>query len=124
MALVLVAVSCTGASPSEPTSSGLVDIAVGLCSAAEATDVSSATNAFREVHGPLHDLADQTAQVDRSVAARLLRAKRQVEAAIDRTAEAQELQSLLKELASGAAAALVTLDLTPPAECAALEQPS
>lgn len=124
-ALAMAAVSCAGPSQtSQPASSSLLEVAVGLCTAAEAPDVTSAINSFGEVHLPLHGLADETAQVDRAVAGRLLRAKQQVEAEIDGAPDAARLRPLLEELAAATAAALRTLDLSPPALCSAFEQSS
>ena len=54
----------------------------GLCAAlaaAEAGDLDGAAQVFD--HGPLHELAAKATEIDRAVAARLLEAKEQVEAA-------------------------------------------
>lgn len=82
--VVLTVAACSGGSDTaDPYSLALS----GLCevsTAAESGDIAGAEELFYDiVHRPLHDLAAETTEADRAVAARLLEAKEAVESAID-----------------------------------------
>ncbi|MGH8870451.1 MAG: hypothetical protein ACRDWS_00520 [Acidimicrobiia bacterium] len=84
LAVVLTAPACSGGSETE---NPYRLAASGLCEAstkAETGDASGAGEVFYDiVHQPLHDLAAETSEVDRAVAARLLEAKEAVESGFD-----------------------------------------
>lgn len=84
MLLSLLATSCgAGGQTDDPYAAA----GIGLCDAtAEATagEGAEAGRVFYDtVHRPLHDLASETTQFDRALAARLLEAKESVEGALD-----------------------------------------
>lgn len=77
LALIAVALSCTGgqASPS--------DVVTALCRANEAEEEGEARDVFySEAHDGLHSLIDELMEEDRAAAASLLVTKNQVEAAL------------------------------------------
>ena len=109
-------VSCGGErEPEAPARDVLSDAGRALCRAAEVApdDPREAERIFLdEVHGPLHQLADEIATVDRSASARLLEAKQAVEAA-EGTPQV-ELPTLWTELVDATAVALDGLELGAP----------
>lgn len=119
---VLISACTTGQSREQPDAAGeLVAIAEELCRAAAQQDADEAAAGFLRVHGPLHDLAEQVANVDRAVAGQLLRAKQQVEADLDAEAPAPLLSAHLDDLAAASVAGLSSLSLPPPSTCTASE---
>jgi hypothetical protein len=73
------------------------------------TDTSEARRLFFDgAHQPLHELADETAERDRTVAARLLRAKQAVES--DFETDTAHVASALAELTDATDEALRVLD--------------
>ena len=90
-AVAATAAACSGGdeAASEASERPYATAARGLCDAvAEAAggDAAAARAAFFDgAHQPLHELAAETAERDRAVAARLLEAKQAVEAALDDT---------------------------------------
>lgn len=105
-ALVAMAVTaCGGATAGEDP------LVPALCEALATEDVAAATEVFESrVHRPLHALADDLQDVDRSVAARLLEAKYDVETVVrsDDPGPAplvqERLQVLLDQVRQGLAA--------------------
>ncbi len=98
MFLALIFTSCgDGGTADDPYSPA----AAGLCEATAETQAGNGDEARRLfydiVHQPLHDLAAEIAQVDRTLAARLLEAKESVEFALDndRAALAESFQVLV-----------------------------
>lgn len=85
----------------------------GVCKAlteARAGDAESSRAVFfDEAHDGLHDLASRTAEMDRTVAAELLRAKERVEALMD-AGSPSDLRPALDDLAEVTATATQTLD--------------
>lgn len=84
-------------------------LASRICDAADAAasgDVGAARESFEDNHAGLHALADVASETDRQAAARLLRAKQEVEAALaTATATADDLALLLSDLAAATAIA-------------------
>lgn len=117
LASALLASACGDAATPAPPAGGLKAIADELCLAASDAQSERATERFLTVHGPLHDLAEQTAETDRAVAARLLRAKQQVEAAIDSEPPSEDLPVVFDELARAGVESLQTLGLQTPTNC-------
>jgi hypothetical protein len=96
----------------------LDSLAGNLCAAEElvGTDPVAAADTFRQqVHGPLHDLADRASKADRSVAAKLLEAKYEVESATGKYPPTERLGPALRELNRQAAAAFLSVGLQSPA---------
>ncbi len=84
----------------------------GLCRTAAAVsggDVAGASRMFTDnVHGPLHDIANEAAALDRATAARLLEAKQAVELGFERSpADPATLGSQLARLSATTRAALL-----------------
>ena len=103
--LVLAMPGCGSASPSvDPFSSA----ASGLCEASAASEIGDFETARRvfydTAHQPLHELASEATAVERSLAARLLEAKRSVESGLDR--EDPDLADSFRTLLAAAAEAL------------------
>ncbi len=80
--------ACGGSSPSTPAdrpaavAGRFTSLHLAVCEAADAAgagDEVGATEAFDDVHGPLHSLAAAAELEDRAIAARLLEAKQAVE---------------------------------------------
>lgn len=69
---------------------------------------------FGRVHWPLHEIADRVAGVDRTVAARFLEAKNDVEATLNRGAPVAELSAALDSLLQWTEQALRSLGVTTP----------
>lgn len=94
VAAVLVAAalsSCGG--PADGQDSGLLE---GLCAAIEAADVPTAISVFeQDVHPSLHEVAEEVAAVDRSIATSLLEAKFDVETAV--RSDTEPPQALLRQ---------------------------
>lgn len=84
-----------------------------LCDAVAAPPAEAARIFDRDAHRPLHELAEGTAEHDRRVAGRLLRAKNAVEAAAAQPDE--ELHRHLAELVAATRDALVALGSPAPA---------
>ena len=79
-------------------------------------DVARARDRFHaDAHQPLHDLAAETAQADRPVAARLLEAKEAVEAGLGRASPT--LADDLSRLASATRDAVAATGATAPPPC-------
>ncbi|HEX9765274.1 MAG TPA: hypothetical protein VGA36_00825 [Nitriliruptorales bacterium] len=120
----MVATACArsddGSDPAARTAAATV---TELCLAAIDEQSAAASRRFQSVHGPLHELADDTAQADRTVAARLLEAKQQVEAAIEQQVDPADLRQRLIVLAHASVAALTAVDVAAPAACNDLEPP-
>lgn len=88
-----------------------------LCTAIDADDSAAAATIFeRDVHAPLHDLADEVTPVDRTVTTSLLEAKYAVEAVVRDDADAPDalVRRRLEALAEQTRAALETLDRPAP----------
>lgn len=85
----------------------------GVCDALDAARSGDAEDAqavlFDGAHDGLHDLAARIAEVDRAVAADLLRAKERIEALTD-SSPASDVRSALADLADATATATRTLD--------------
>lgn len=110
---VILALSLAAACSSDTnndTADPFADAATGLCDTVDAAGQPDQARQlfFDEIHQPLHQLADETADADRTVAAQLLEAKQAVEAALD--ANTSSLGADLDRLADTTHAALVTLD--------------
>lgn len=91
----------------------------GLCDAIAAPDAATAAEVFeRDVHRPLHDLADEVASVDRGVASTLLEAKFAVETVVRGDTEVPHalVRQRLDDLQTRVHEALETLD-RPAAPC-------
>lgn len=92
----------------------------GVCGALAAARAGDADDAkamfFDGAHDGLHDLASRAAEVDRTAAAELLRAKERVEALME-SGPASGLRPALDELADATATAAQTLDQEAPSTC-------
>ena len=92
----------------------------GVCGALAAARAGDADDAqamfFDAAHDGLHDLASRTAEVDRTAAAELLRAKERVEALME-SGSASSLRPALDELADATATAVQTRDQEAPSTC-------
>lgn len=89
-----------------------------LCAAIEAPDAATAARIFeRDVHQPLHEVADEVAATDRSVATSLLEAKFDVETVVRDDADAPDalVRQRLETLAGHTRSALDALDRPAPA---------
>ncbi len=117
--LALVVASCgTGSGGDGPDRFAAGGDALCAATVAADADTSEARQLFFDgAHQPLHELADETAERDRTVAARLLRAKQAVES--DFETDTAHVASALAELVKAADAALRVLD-RPGVDC---EQP-
>lgn len=114
----LTAAACSGGSdtadPYRLASSGLCQVST----AAESSDIADAEEVFYDiVHQPLHDLAAETTEADRAVAARLLEAKEAVESAFDTQSD---LTEAIRALITATGEALATTGHDP-LPCATLE---
>ena len=109
LALSVVAAACTSV-PNNDSSDPFAAAATGLCDTVDAAGQPDQARQlfFDTVHQPLHQLADETATADRSIAAQLLEAKQAVEAALD--ANTSSLGADLDRLADRTHTALITLD--------------
>lgn len=104
----------TGCGPEDPaTSTDAPPVIAELCRAR--AQPAEAEERFANVHGPLHELADEVQQEDRPAAAALLEAKRAVE---DTLAEPEEdhdkLADRLASLLDAVRDALAALDRPAP----------
>ena len=115
--ILLVAAACSESRPATPSpqiDSDDAGLPAGLCSAVEAAsqgDVAGAARAFRdEVHGPLHDLAGDVADMDRAAAADVLVAKNVVETDIESDVRASRLARDLRTLLESVKRGYDTLD--------------
>lgn len=89
----------------------------GLCAAIEAPDPATAARIFeRDVHRPLHEVADEVAAVDRSIATSLLEAKFDVETVVRGDTDVPDdlVRQRLEALAEHTRAALHALDRPAP----------
>ncbi len=119
VALLFVVTGCGDGSDGSEEPDPLV---AELCQAVEdaaGADVDAARAQFTDrAHQPLHELAAEVTQVDRTLAARLLEAKEQVEADLDqRNLEPDVLADDLATLAEAASAAQALLDQPGPGPC-------
>lgn len=126
-AATVVGIGCTNA-PAQPEVEAATSYRVmheGLCGALDSANdrrVAEAARDFEDhAHQALHLLADETASIDRSAAARLLEAKQRVEDRLEH--RDRELASGIRELIAAANAALDVLDHPAATECAPEEQP-
>lgn len=112
MLVVAVLGACGGAADGQDDG-----LASALCAAIEAPDAATATTLFEdEVHQPLHEVADEVAAVDRSIATSLLEAKFDVEMVVRDTDTPEALlRQRLETLAEHTRAALDALDRPAPA---------
>ncbi len=88
------------------------DLSSNLCSAAERStqDPQQAKSLFRtKIHGPLHDLARQTALADRSAAADLLEAMYSVEGVLEQDPLSGNLDQSLRGLKHAVEVSLVAV---------------
>ena len=110
MSLGVVLAACSGSGGGTDDGDSFSAAAEGLCRTAEAADDSVAARGvfFDAVHQPLHQLADETAAVDRAAAAALLQAKQRVESSLE-TAD-PPLPAALDDLIDTTGRALDTLD--------------
>lgn len=108
--LIVTACGSSSATDDAPT---YVDVVAALCSArdaAAAADLEAAEASFYgDAHEPLHELAAATAEVDRSAAADLLRAKEAVESALAGSVPAPVTTERLDALVEATRAATVAL---------------
>lgn len=85
--LMLVGLSLASCSAEPPPADPYVSAGSGLCDASASADMGEldlARQAFYDTaHRPLHQLAAEVADVDRTLAARLLEAKESVESGLD-----------------------------------------
>lgn len=91
-------------------------VTAALCDAMEAADGATAAEVFeRDAHPPLHDLADEVAEVDRDLAAAVLEAKFAVETLTRADTDAPEplLRQRLADLDVEVRRALDALDRAP-----------
>lgn len=115
VAAVLVATglgACQGAADGQQE-----PLVAALCVAIEAPDAASAATIFeRDVHRPLHEVADEVAAADRSIATSLLEAKFDVETVVRDDADAPDalVRQRLETLADHTRAALQALDRPAP----------
>lgn len=96
----------------KPRSDRYADLSSNLCSASErsAQDPEQAKSLFRtKIHGPLHDLAKETALDDRSAAADLLEAIYSVEGVLEQDPVSGNLDQSLRALNRAAADSLVSV---------------
>lgn len=112
----------TSQEPEDDVQAGpsLGSLAGNLCAAEELvrTDPAAAADIFRQkVHGPLHELADRATKADRSIAAKLLEAKYEVESATGKYPPTDQLAPALTELNRQAAAALRSVGLQQSQAC-------
>lgn len=110
----------TSQAPEGDVQSGqsLDSLAGNLCAAEKlvGADPVAAADTFRQqVHGPLHELAGRASNADRSIAAKLLEAKYEVESATGKYPPTDQLGPALRELNRQAAAALLSVGLQSPA---------
>lgn len=112
-ALVAVVLSaCQGAADGQEQ-----PLVSDLCAAIEAPDAATAADIFeREVHQPLHEVADEAAAADRSIATALLEAKFDVETVVRDDTDASDalVRQRLETLAERTRAALEALDRPAP----------
>lgn len=109
-AFVLTATACAADNESSSPEDPFATAATGLCDAAGRADNPEEARRvfFDTVHQPLHELADDTATRDRTIAADLLQAKQAVEVALEDTASA--LPEILDRLVAATDEALDVLD--------------
>lgn len=94
-------------------------VTAALCRAMAGADAGGAGEIFeRDAHGPLHDLADEVAEVDRDLAASVLEAKFAVETLTRADTEPPDalLRQRLTDLDVEVRRALDSLD-RPPTDC-------
>lgn len=108
-----------GPPPSSPLPGGSVgETVLGLCAAADAASagtVEGARDAFYDrSHEGLHALARLAGDADRAATARLLEAKRDVEAALEDARASEALAAGLRELLDRTRAAAIAVDADPP----------
>lgn len=95
------------------TSTGAPPVVAELCRAQ--AQPAEAEERFANVHGPLHELADEVQQDDRPAAAALLEAKRAVEDTLaESEADHDKLADRLAPLVDAVRDALATLDRPAP----------
>lgn len=115
VAAVLVA---TGLSACQAAADGQQEpLIAALCAAIEAPDAASAATIFeRDVHQPLHEVADEVAAAERSIATSLLEAKFDVETVVRDDADAPDtvVRQRLETLTDRTRAALQALDRPAP----------
>lgn len=112
MLVATVLSACGGAASGQDD--GLVP---ALCAAIEAPDAATATDIFEaDVHQPLHEVADEIAAVDRSIATSLLEAKFDVEMVVRSDTDAPDdlVRDRLTTLTEHTRAALDALDRPAP----------
>lgn len=105
--------ACGGGDPADAEG----DLMSALCTAIDADDAAAAGTIFeRDVHSPLHDLADEVTSVDRGVTTSLLEAKYDVEAVVRGDADAPDalVRQRLEALAAETRVALEALDRPAP----------
>ena len=112
--LVLAAACSSGASDAAPADLAGEQVSAGLCRAvtAGAAETDQAEDSFARVHTDLHAVARALQRVDRTAAARLLKAKQRVEDDFRRLAPASELTPDLRELFTATRDGLARLDVT------------
>ncbi len=109
-----VVTACAGEGGTAEDGGALVP---ALCTAIDTDDSAAAATVFeREVHAPLHDLADEVTAADRAVTTALLEAKYEVEAVVRDDADAPDalVRQRLEALAEQVRVALETLDRPAP----------
>lgn len=114
---VLVAAVVSACAGDDGTAEADGALMPALCTAIDADDSAAAATIFeRDVHAPLHDLADEVTPVDRTVTTSLLEAKYAVEAVVRDDADAPDalVRRRLEALAEQTRAALETLDRPAP----------
>lgn len=114
---VLPSASVAAPSPGA-TSLPSPEVLTAACTAAAAAsagDVEAADRAFAEAHDGLHELAADLGEIDRAVAADLLVAKQQAEAAFAADPAPADLASRLDDLVSQVRRGLETDDQPAPA---------
>ena len=110
VSLGVVLAACSGSGGDTDDGDSFSAAAEGLCRTAEVADDPAAARDvfFDSVHQPLHQLADETAAVDRAAAAALLQAKQRVESSLE--SADPPLPAALYELIDTTEHALDTLD--------------
>ena len=113
-ALVVIAVSWIGVAfmGGDADRSPETDALTGVC---ETLSVASAGGDVRrpfydEAHEGLHTLASDVTDLDRAVAARLLRAKERVESALDEQFPQEQITSMVQNLAEATQEAVRVID--------------
>lgn len=119
VAAATLSVAMLGCSSPAPAEGRPADVVAAVCDARAAAEKGEADGARRifvnTAHDPLHELAAEAGQVDRSAEARLLEAKQRVEAVLGEPGP--DFADRLERLAVAAADAAEIVGDERPADC-------